>query len=391
MTPYCTKRYTRESNHHLEKLESVVLPKRGLTIAEVLVAIALLGTIVVSTALVFTSLLSSSTKSTDSSAALYYAQTQLDEAAKAGPPDWGGLTGSQEIYTHDPVAPTTFSHQLTATLIYSPPATRISMGDLYQLDLVVYWWSSSPGATRRGMGQLSTRLGLREDMNRGRRASSLLELLVAMGILLLISGVAFLLFGMGTRGFRVLVAQQGLESQLRRFTAVVRRELLVTHYGGVCVHTTPTAIEEGTTFDRHAVCFPGLSDWYASGAYEPTTGLPNWNRYILYYATTESPGRLFRCLIDPGAVFAAGPLTAFSNNPQLYVPLDPKTVPGQVSITTLATDLLEFRVGLNLQETAIQLNLKLLDNRSNKLSGGRNQEIQEVNLRVTPLNTVPKL
>lgn len=131
---------------------------RGLTLAEVIVALALLAMVMVSTVLVFLSLQGASGKTGDLTVALGYAQSQLDLAEQAGPPDWGGLTGQRQLYSHEAGSKTTFSHQLTVTHLYSPPPTPLPMGDLYQLEVEVFW-SESPAATRRGQGRLSTRLG----------------------------------------------------------------------------------------------------------------------------------------------------------------------------------------------------------------------------------------
>ncbi len=135
------------------------MPSRGLTLAEVVVALGLLGVVMVSTVLLFLSLQSSSSKTGDLTPALAYAQSQLDAAAQAGPPDWGGLQGQRQLYSHDERSQTTFAHQLTVTHLYSPPTTPLPMGDLYRLEVEVYWWSDTPGASRRGHGRLSTRLG----------------------------------------------------------------------------------------------------------------------------------------------------------------------------------------------------------------------------------------
>jgi len=135
------------------------LRQLGLSLAEVIVSIALLGVIVVSTVLLFLSLQRSSNKTTDSSAALTYAQAVLDQAVAEGPPDWGGPGGSRDLYTHDAVTRTTFTHELAAQLVYSPSSTALPMGDLYRLDVTVYWWSDAPDQTRQGMGKLSTKLG----------------------------------------------------------------------------------------------------------------------------------------------------------------------------------------------------------------------------------------
>ncbi len=213
------------------------------------------------------------------------------------------------------------------------------------------------------------------------RGFSLIELLVALSVLLVTSALAFFIFELGSRWFRTLITQQGLESQLRRFSATVRRDLELTHYQGVTSVTARSLSVLGQSRARHALCLPGVSNWSAASAYDPASGLPNWDRYLLYYANLDESGRVIRCLIDPpGGVFAAGPLTGFQNNPGGYLLDDPHLIPEHESHREVARDVLEFSVQLDGSQTIV-LDLKL------RLE----QELRELRLEVIARNTFPLL
>ncbi len=222
---------------------------------------------------------------------------------------------------------------------------------------------------------------------------TLVELLVALAVLSLVSGIGFFVFELGAKSFQTLVVQQGLEAQLRRIAAALRRDLLVTNSLGISSNTSRSAIFEGQSFPRHALCFPGVSDWKGPQAYEPSSGLPNWDRYLLYYANTQPTGRLFRCQIDPpGGAFAAAPLAAFATSPSLYLLDNPKLVPDCESVTSLTQELLEFAVQASAGNARVGLHVKLLDDKAPQAGGaGRKQYLQEIQLELTALNTFPQL
>lgn len=224
-----------------------------------------------------------------------------------------------------------------------------------------------------------------------RRGLSLVELLVALTVLSLASGVAFLIFDLGTRWFRTLLTQQGLEAQLRRFSAVARRDLETTNAQGLLTVTNRTTLALGQNRDRHALCMPTVSDWAGPSAYDANSGLPNWDRYLLYYAELDESGQLLRCRIDPpGGVFAAGPLLAFENNPTAHLPANPTLIPDYESHRIVAEDVLEFSVQKAGSQKVV-LDLKLSLEAEQPASKGRRRELRELRLEVTARNTFPLL
>lgn len=225
-------------------------------------------------------------------------------------------------------------------------------------------------------------------MRRMRGGLSLIELLVGLTILSLLSALSFQFFAYGLRSFQRLVAQQGLETQLRRSLVALRRDLSLTNGHAVARITDRRVSLDGRDFDRHALCFPARSDWRAPGAFEPVTGLPVWDRYLLYQATMAEAGELMRIQLDPpGGPFAAGPLADFTQNPTLYLQANPSLIPHLERGQALASGLLEFVLTASDSPQDIHLNLKLLE----RHSGPGGSRMKEIDVQITALNTYPQI
>lgn len=135
---------------------------RGLTVAEVVVALGLLALLMIVVLGIFTQLLASSTKNTLLQAGTLHADKVLNEAvrnARSSPPAFDPTaTGQQGIYTHDETNLTIFYHTLVATPVttFNPSAP----GETWQLEVEVNWWAadaSDPTRARPGYGKLYTR------------------------------------------------------------------------------------------------------------------------------------------------------------------------------------------------------------------------------------------
>ena len=132
---------------------------RGLTLAELVIAIGLLASIIVIVIGLFVKLMNASTKGLDQTVALDIAQNKLDQAAQSSPSKWL-IYNSEAHSVTDPRTPTTFHYTLTPRELTSNSAADNKMGDMYHLDLEVYWWPEKDKevSTRRDMGRLSVKL-----------------------------------------------------------------------------------------------------------------------------------------------------------------------------------------------------------------------------------------
>lgn len=127
---------------------------RGLTLAELALAMALLALLILSMVGLFTTLLASSTKSSNLTAGTLVAQRVLQRAVDGGPPFEGD--GEHRLAMHEGQAATRFVYSITSEQLYAPPGPLGAEASL--LTVQVYWWVGDPGEARRGSGRLSTEL-----------------------------------------------------------------------------------------------------------------------------------------------------------------------------------------------------------------------------------------
>jgi prepilin-type N-terminal cleavage/methylation domain-containing protein len=134
-----------------------VLTRRGFTIAELVLAIGLLGIIAVVVIGLFVRFTISSTKSSDHTVASELATKLLDDYVDSDPAFWD-VHANQELRSHDTETSTTFTYQLDYKLLSGSDA---EMGDLYRLDVFVSWWPDGGEGKRnqrRDYGQLHLNL-----------------------------------------------------------------------------------------------------------------------------------------------------------------------------------------------------------------------------------------
>lgn len=134
--------------------------RKAFTVAELIVAIGFLAIIAVVVIGLFVRLTSSSSKSADQSVALEVASRLLDEYAGAAPEVWKDVSSQQDLQTRDPGSKTTFYYRFRSKQIDDSSSL---MGDLYRLDVDVYWWPDNPNkltqtANRRDYGKLEVHL-----------------------------------------------------------------------------------------------------------------------------------------------------------------------------------------------------------------------------------------
>lgn len=129
------------------------------------------------------------------------------------------------------------------------------------------------------------------------RGASLLELIVSMAIFGLIMSMVFLLFGIGSRGFRTVEGQQGVHNQLAAIRASLQQDLQQTHFYGIFSSEYARNLH-GISHPRHIFSTVAVSDWNASGAVNDY-GLPLWDRWVVYRVTNTDSGELVRQLVKP--------------------------------------------------------------------------------------------
>lgn len=131
-------------------------PTAGLTMAELVLALGLLATILISVVGLFMSLLGSSAKSSNQTVGHYFAQQKLEEAVLKGNFNEDG--SETDIYSMDAANKTHFAYRVRATAI-SHYAGDVGYRGGYYVQVSVYWWNGELNEARAGQGLLHTGLG----------------------------------------------------------------------------------------------------------------------------------------------------------------------------------------------------------------------------------------
>lgn len=135
-------------------------------------------------------------------------------------------------------------------------------------------------------------------MRRPSQGGTLSELLVSMLVFGLLMSVIFLLFGVGSRGFRTVEARQGAQNQLASLRASLHNDLQVSHFYGIFSRDEGTRRRNGIDYPRHAFSAVALSDWNSPASVN-AYGLPNWDCWSLYRVTNVDQGELVRHSVRP--------------------------------------------------------------------------------------------
>ena len=131
--------------------------RKGMTIAECVMAMGLLGVMALALVGLFSRLLSTTAKTTDQTAARMLARGILEHALREGPDsNWGGLGGKANLKAHDNLTGTDFVYEIKDARLNPPSA----VGNLYQVTVTVTWWKKDvdANATYGGLGKTSVDL-----------------------------------------------------------------------------------------------------------------------------------------------------------------------------------------------------------------------------------------
>lgn len=126
-----------------------------------------------------------------------------------------------------------------------------------------------------------------------------------MALFGLLNILVFALLQSGARSFGITMSRSTLQGELSRALARLQGEVRRSSASLVSVSRDPAR------FNRDGVSLCGLRDWRASASYSPE-GSPLWDEYLVYYATTESPGRLLRRVDHPAGAPYTRPLPSFA-------------------------------------------------------------------------------
>lgn len=218
------------------------------------------------------------------------------------------------------------------------------------------------------------------------RGFTLLEVVAVLLVFGLIIAGIFAVFTYSSQGFRQAVLQQGLSGEMESIQRKLSADFRASHYGTVAVVPRDTT-SGGVDVSRDALSFTTLSDWSDPANFHPT-GLPRWDRYLVYYPTLDESGRLIRQVVDSGVLFAPVPYADLALN----ISELPETNAGLLQSTTLSENVLSFKVETNDARQLLDVNLRLRD-RGGRVAGTNRQvdETREVVFSMDALNTFPRL
>ncbi|MBS2034464.1 hypothetical protein JST97_05740 [bacterium] len=227
-----------------------------------------------------------------------------------------------------------------------------------------------------------------------RRGFSVLELVIALSLLMLISGVMFVLFNTCSNSFQLGMVRQSLQGQLRRISTRLARDIRQTSFHTLSVNsdTVNVNLEPGTiTVARDSICLAHTS------SYDAVTGQPVWNGYTVYTATKQVPrGQLISYDVSSSVPMCAPgvlqqELDDFNNSVLSYKMLP--SVKAQLGTSkTWTQDVHQFAVTKNDADQVILVRLGLRGEQGHTQNGRRSlAEAAEVVFRFKAENTWPRL
>lgn len=220
--------------------------------------------------------------------------------------------------------------------------------------------------------------------------------------------VLFLTVGWGFRSFSLAVAKSDVTTEARRIALFIERDMQSSNYFSIQLDDSDDrkVDVDSVACRRDAICFVSRDNWAATSLpFDSDKGVPDWNRYFVYYATKEVQyGRLIRLSIDPtkpytdpskGPPYAGSiggfPYDKFSVASSSYLLDNPTGVyPDDVeNVHTLASSIKSFEITLIPASQMVRLHVLLRQNglmayRANKDREGGTFELKYL---IEPRNT----
>jgi hypothetical protein len=214
------------------------------------------------------------------------------------------------------------------------------------------------------------------------------EAIITVLIFSFFMGVLFMTISYGFRTYSVAVARSDVTTEARRLVLFLENELRSSAYFSVAVESRLVK-----NLHRDGLSFVSMLDWSRPDSYDSIESRPNWDRYLVYYATDELPsGRLVRMAVNPPAEMVGSfPYPPFSTNPFAYMENNPLDYKGSDLVNTrvLASKIKSFEVTLVpvTQELEIKTLLRQNGIMSRRGDGTREGGTFELHYRVKPQNT----
>jgi Tfp pilus assembly protein PilE len=125
---------------------------RGLTLAEIMVSLGILSFLIVTTIMLFTTLVAGASKNSGRAAAQTFTAQTLERVAQEG--TFATLTGG-DIYTTDPITKTRYSYRVQSEAVPGDSAKGYLGG--YFITVETWWNTDSANQVTHGEGYRSVR------------------------------------------------------------------------------------------------------------------------------------------------------------------------------------------------------------------------------------------
>lgn len=214
---------------------------------------------------------------------------------------------------------------------------------------------------------------------------TLLETVVSVGIFSVLIVFIFYAFSMVTAIFQDTDVRQSIENQMKSIKLLIQRDLEMGDFWFINAVSRP---QVNSTF-RDGVAVGTLANWNDSAQYDVATGRPAWNRYVVWYASQEDPGRLFRQVVEEAAgVPLLGPYASLGTN----LSEDPNSNASLLYTRTLSNKVKNFRVIPRLQNGTVAVSVSLEGLGAKRVNSQENTlERISLDLVYRPRNTWPKI
>lgn len=230
-----------------------------------------------------------------------------------------------------------------------------------------------------------------------RKAFTLLDTLLSLGLFSLLTLVLFSVFAQGTSLFSLGVSRSDLHSELRNISALMGREINHSSFYSLAIENTGTTIftprdltrpEQQEQVHRDAFSCAALRNPMEESSYAPSTGSPLWDCHCVYFSSQESPyGKLMRFRVAQAADERQFPLGSF---PGIINTYSATAMPGTFRV--LSQRLMEFAVERVLADQLLIIRLSLRGNEGRITQGHKSTaEILESKLVFKLENTWPRL
>ena len=221
-----------------------------------------------------------------------------------------------------------------------------------------------------------------------KRGFTITEAIITVLVFSFFMAVLFMTISYGFRTYSVAVARSDVTTEARRIVLFLENELRSSAYFSV-------SVEKRTISGNHrdGICFVSMLDWSRYNSFDSIESRPNWDRYLIYYATTDLPSRkLVRMAINPDSSDVGSfPYPLFTQSPQTYLLDDPLGYKGADLANTrvLAGKVKSFEVKLIPVSQEVDATVLLRQNGVMTRRGDRTREggTFELHYRVAPQNT----